>query len=327
MQVLAGDIGGTKVLLQLCKFERGAHRVLAEERFESASYDGLLPLVREFLSTVGPSAAPQAACFGIAGPITGSVEAPIARVTNLPWVVEALPLSKQVGIPRVRLINDFQAVGYGIEMLGQDDLVVLQSGEAKPGGPCAVIGAGTGLGQALRVWHDDHYEVVPTEGGHVDFAPTDDLQVDLLRYLREHHGRVSCERIVSGPGIASLYAFLAEREGKGGDLRQDEDAPATITTAALQRNDPIAVAALQLFVKIYGAHSGNVALSYLATGGVYIAGGIAPKILPALRDGTFMRAFKDKGRMSSLLVAMPVYMVMNERVGLLGAALAASRLR
>ncbi len=327
MRVLAGDIGGTKVLLQLAEFERASYRLIAEQRFESGAYNGLLPLAREFLRMTGSTLAPDAACFGIAGPIAPAPDGQIARVTNLPWVVESAPIVKDLAIPRVRLINDFQAVGYGIEALRPEDFVVLQSGERLSGAPCAVIGAGTGLGQALLVWQDDHYESVATEGGHADFAPTDELQVELLRHLSERYGRVSYERVLSGPGLVNLYSFFISRgQPTGGDLLRAEDPPAAITAAALQGNDQAAAATLRLFLKVYGAHAGNVALNYLARGGVFIAGGIAPKILPALRDGSFVRAFADKGRMSALLVSIPVHVITNERVGLLGAALAARRL-
>ncbi|MFL6652660.1 MAG: glucokinase [Sulfurifustaceae bacterium] len=327
MQVLAGDIGGTKVLLQLAELDRSSYRVIAERRFESASHTGLLPLVREFLRSVGLMAPPAAACFGVAGPITGAPTRQMARVTNLPWIVESEPIAQELGIARVRLINDFQAVGYGIETLSAEQLVVLQAATREPAAPCAVIGAGTGLGQALLVWQDDHYESVATEGGHADFAPTDQIQVELLRYLSERYGRVSYERVLSGPGLVNLYSFFSSRgQPARSDLLAAEDAPAAITAAGLAASDQAAAAALRLFVKIYGAHAGNVALGYLARGGVFIAGGIAPKILTALQDGTFIRAFADKGRMGALLGAMPVGVITNERVGLLGAALAASRL-
>lgn len=329
MQVLAGDIGGTKTLLQLSEFDQHGLRVVAEQRFDSTSYDGLSPMVEEFLGNSARGRRPQAASFGIAGPITSTSRGAIAKVTNLPWVVDSAELSTRLATPRVRLINDFQAVAYGIEALSPDDLLVLQSGERQPEAPCAVVGAGTGLGQALLVWQDGHYEAIATEGGHVDFAPTDDIQAELLRFLHARYGRVSYERILSGAGIVSLYSFFASR-GHVGDkhqvAEQAENSAAAITNAALQGNDKLAVSALQLFVKIYGAHAGNVALGYLPAGGVFIAGGIAPKILPALQDGNFVRAFCDKGRMSALLAAMPVYLIINERVGLLGAARVASRL-
>lgn len=329
MRVLAGDIGGTKVLLQLAELEGGIYRLIAEQRYASGAYDGLLPIVREFLHFAGmvPPSVPHAACFGIAGPIVQTPEGQAARVTNLPWVVESARLARELNIPRVRLINDFQAVGYGIEALTPQDFVILQNGDPQPGEPRAVLGAGTGLGQGLLVWQGGHYECVATEGGHVDFAATEELQMELLRYLKERYGRVSYERILSGPGLINLYSFFVVRgERSGADLLQTPDPAAAISEAASRGDDAAARAALQLFAKIYGAQAGNVALSYLAGGGIYIAGGIAPKILPALQDGSFIRAFVDKGRMSPLLASFPVYVVTNTRVGLLGAALVASRL-
>ena len=329
MRVLAGDIGGTNVRLQLIEFERGGSQLIAEQRFDSGAYNGLLAILSDFLRmTGGPSQAmPDAACFGIAGPITDTANGQVARVTNLPWTVESAAIARDLKIPRVRLINDFQAIGYGIEALTPEDFVTLQAGDRQDRGTCAVIGAGTGLGQGLLVWQGDHYESLPTEGGHVDFAPTDELQIELLRYLSERYGRVSYERVLSGPGIVNLYSFFTTRGHPADEaLLKGEDPPAAITTAGMKNSDAAAAASLRLFVKVYGAHTGNVALSYLATGGVFIAGGIAPKVLPALRDGSFIRAFADKGRMSALLGALPVYVIINERVGLVGAALAASRL-
>lgn len=328
MRILAGDIGGTKVLLQLADLEPSGLRVVAEQRFESDAYDDLLPLVRDFLDATSPGAVPRAACFGVAGPITSAGLGQVARVTNLPWVVESAALARALAVPRVRLINDFQAVGYGIEALTPQDLYVLQAGVPKRGATCGVLGAGTGLGQALVVWDGDHYEALPTEGGHADFAPTDELQVALLRYLGARYERVSYERVLSGPGLVNLYSFLRARGVPGEiDLLRLEDPPAAITGAALSASDPAAVATVELFMKIYGAQAGNVALTYFAAGGVFIAGGIAPKILSAFADGLFLRTFLDKGRMQDLLATFPVYIVVNERVGLLGAALAASRLR
>jgi glucokinase len=323
MRVLAGDIGGTKVLVRLAEFERAKFRIIAEQRFESAAYDGLTPIIGEFLA-VTKAAAPDAACFGIAGPIESTATGQVARTTNLPWVIETESISAEIGIRRVRLINDFQAIGYALDALDPTELVALQVGERVARAPRAAIGAGTGLGQTLLVWERDHYEALPTEGGHVDFAPTDDLQMDLLRFLTERYGRVSYERVLSGDGLMSLYEFFVSRgvdEGAGGC-----DTPAAVSDGALNHSNPAAVAALRLFASAYGAHAGNVALSYLAAGGVFIAGGIAPKILPALRDGVFMRAFTDKGRMGALLERFPVHVVTNEKAGLLGAVVAATRL-
>lgn len=327
MRVLAGDIGGTKVWVRLADFEPGGWRLVAESRFASARYDGLLPIIREFLAA-SVSAPPAAACFGIAGPISATPRGEIARVTNLPWVIEGARIAEALGIARVRLINDFQAIGYAVETLAPGDLITLQAGVRRPGAPCAVIGAGTGLGQTLLVWQTDHYDAVPTEGGHVDFAPTDELQVELLRDLAQRYGRVSYERILSGAGLVGLYAFFTARGVAPGPrpLLEAPDPAAAVSGAALAQSDPAAVEALRLFVKVYGAYAGNVALACLAGGGVYVAGGIAPKILPALRAGEFIEAFRDKGRMAALLERIPVHLVTDEKAGLQGAAIAASRL-
>src|SRR5690606_25113133 len=294
MRIVAGDIGGTKVWLRLAEVGPDGPRTLAERRFPSARYDGLLPMVREFLDALGEPP-PAAACFGIAGPIGTGPRGEVARVTNLPWVIESARLAEASGIARVRLVNDFQAIGYAIESLAPQDLTTLQAGVPRPDAPSAVIGAGTGLGQTLLVRRGQHYDALATEGGHVDFAPTDELQLELWRYLARRYGRVSCERILSGAGLVTLYQFFRARGvpgGTGGSRAAPE--PADVSRAALAGSDEAAAAALRLFVSVYGAHAGNAALAYLAAGGVYLAGGIAPKILPALADGAFMRAFRDK---------------------------------
>lgn len=332
MRVLAGDVGGTKVLLQITEFHgdtRVAH-VLTEWRFESAAYDSLLAIVRQFLREAGDAGVGlAAACFGIAGPVVPSATGESAKVTNLPWVIESAALARALGVPCVRLLNDFQALGYGIEALSPDDFHVLQPGEDHARAPCAVIGAGTGLGQGILVWCNDYYEAIATEGGHADFGPTDDLQVELLRHLMKRYGRASYERVLSGPGIVNIYSFLLER--RAGLLAHDAllaqpDPAAAISAAALAGTDPTAIETLDVFVRIYGAQAGNLALSCLAQGGVFIGGGIAPKILPAFRSGGFIRAFVDKGRMAPLLATIPVKVIMNPRTGLIGAALAARRL-
>ncbi len=332
MQVLAGDIGGTKVLLQIAEFDKGNYQVKAEQRFASNAYDGLLPIIQEFLRTppARTSISLDSACFGIAGPISETPTGQLARVTNLPWEVKGAVLARELKLSKLRLMNDFQAIGYGIEALDPQDLAVLQEGEAVPHAPRIVIGAGTGLGQGLLIWQGDHYEAIATEGGHVDFGPTDALQMELLQYLKKKLNHVSYERVLSGSGLVTLYNFLHDREAPtSSDLTEamkTGDPAAVISDAALKGKDALAIQALDLFVTIYGAQAGNFALSCLAEGGVYIAGGIAPKIIDKLTDGTFMRAFTSKGRMSSLVQAMPVKVVMNPKVGLMGAALAASRL-
>ena len=330
MRVLAGDIGGTKTLLRIAECDAGRWRSVREQRFDSRAYDGLSPILREFFET-GRDDRIVAACLGIAGPVKETATGKHVKVTNLPWEIHGHDLACEFDFPGVRLINDFQAVGYGIEALDEKDFVVLQEGEPVLRGPRAVIGAGTGLGQGVLVWQNDHYEAIATEGGHADFGPTDELQIELARYLLRNFGRASYELILSGPGILRLYEFLRAR----GAAPESEsvavavtsgDPAAAITRAALAQSDPLAGRTLDLFVRIYGAQTGNLALTAGATGGVYIAGGIAPKILPRLRDGGFIAAFRNKGDMSALVAAVPVRVVMNPGVGLAGATLAACRL-
>ncbi len=330
MHVLAGDIGGTKVLLQLAHVGAGSCRVVEEQRYESSTFSSLSSIVQEFLKLLHHDSAIDAACFGIAGPVTEAGPYQIAKVTNLPWEIDSAAFAREFNLPKVRLINDFQAVGHGIEALATQDLVLLQEGRTQPRTPRAVIGAGTGLGQGMLVWQHDHYESVATEGGHTDFAPTDGLQIGLWHYLRQHFDHISYERIVSGPGLALIYSYLCERDAVKAsahvDLLRAADPAAAISELALSGADTFATQALDLFVRVYGAQAGNLALSAGASGGVYIAGGIAPKIIHKLTDGTFMRAFLNKGRMAPLLAAVPVQVVMNQNVGLMGAAIVASRL-
>lgn len=333
MQVLAGDVGGTKVWLQIAEVSAGRYRVLHERRYYTAGYEAMQPMIREFIQTLPANftLALASACLGVAGPISPTAEGQRASLTNLPWDIDTAWLGRELGCPKVRLVNDFQAAGYGIEALQADDLTVLQRGTPRERAPCAIIGAGTGLGQGILFWERDHYEVLATEGGHVDFGPTDELQVELWRYLKRHFERVSYERVVSGPGIINIHNFLREHGGR----RESEalaaamdagDPAAAITQAALAGTDELAVQTLDLFVRAYGAQAGNFALTTLPRGGLYIAGGIAPRIIDKLTDGAFMRAFLDKGRMSALAGAIPVRVVTNPKVGLMGAALAASRL-
>lgn len=317
--LLAGDLGGTKTLLRL---NCGA-QTRREQRYDSAAWAGLEEMVGDFLG--GERA--DAACFGVAGPVRGGT----AQITNLPWRIDAEALAQRHAIPRVRLINDFQAVAYGIEMLGETDLLTLQAGVPCPNAPRAVIGAGTGLGEGYLVWSDGAYLALPSEGSHADFAPADELQADLWRWLAERYGHVSWERVVSGPGLEAIYRFLKER----GELAESAllaemiragDGAAAISEFALRHRDPLAGAALDLFIAAYGAEAGNLALKILASGGVYVAGGIAPKIADRLQDGAFLRAFLAKGRFAELLATLPVHVVLNPQVGLLGALAVASRL-
>jgi glucokinase len=330
MIVLAGDIGGTKTLLQLSRSGPGGLEVLHEKRYVSAEYGEFLVLAGQFVaeSLQLTGMRPSRACFGVAGPVNGR----LAKTTNLPWTLDADGLETALNIERVRLINDFQSVGYGVDALKAEDIVTLQPGVDKPQGTRVIIGAGTGLGQAFLVWQTDHYEVVASEGGHADFAPVNDDQVELLRYLRRRYRWATWERAVSGRGLVNIFEFLCERGQAplSAPLQQalrEEDHAAAISRFGMQGQDPTASQALQMFVTLYGAQAGNLALTGLATGGVYLAGGVAPKIIDKLADGTFMRAFCDKEeRMQSLLKAMPVRVIVNANVGLLGSAIAASRL-
>lgn len=332
MKVLAGDLGGTNTRLFVAECSGNTCRPLVERVYPSAAFTGLAPIVKGFLHAVGDAGAGvERACFAVAGPVQALDEGQYARITNLPWELHSTQLAAELAIPRVRLINDFQGVGYGVEALTPDDIEVLQPGREVARAPRAVIGAGTGLGQALLIWQDGHYEVYPTEGGHADFAPTDERQMALLRELTREYGRVSYERVVSGPGLVRIYAFLRDAGAapESTALREamhQGDPAAAISAFALTRNDPLASLALDLFIRVYGAQAGNLALACLAQGGVYIAGGIAPKIIERLRGGLFLTAFNDKGRMAPLTAEMPVRVILNPRAGLFGAALAAARL-
>lgn len=332
MRVLAGDIGGTKTLLQITECRAGRYRAVREQRFDSASYDSLSSIIREFLKQEKKKNI-RAICFGIAGPIRETARGQSVKVTNLPWEIHGQELKRRFKFSRLRLINDFQAIGYGIAALGKKDLVVLQKGEAVKHGPRAVIGAGTGLGQGLLIWNQDRYEPIATEGGHANFAPIDELQIELTRYLLKNAGRTSWELVLSGHGLVELYDFLkargtmSESSPVAGMMQNGGDPAAAITRAALEQNDPLANQALDLFVDIYGAQAGNLALTAGATGGVYIAGGIAPKIISRLTDGRFMRAFLNKGKMKPYVANVPVRVVTKPEVGLIGASLVATRLK
>ena len=328
MRVLAGDIGGTKTLLQIAEGKAGRCRAVREQRFDSASYDSLSSIIHEFLKQEKNKKI-TAVCFGIAGPVKTTARGQSVKVTNLPWEIHSQELKRRFKFPQLRLINDFQAVGYGIEALGAKDLVVLQPGEPVEQGPRAVIGAGTGLGQGILIWNRDHYEPVATEGGHANFAPVNESQIELTRYLLKTIGRASWELILSGHGLVRLYTFFKER-GEFPETpalsaaMKNGDAAAAITKAALEQNDGLANQTMDLFVDIYGAQAGNLALTAGATGGVYVAGGIAPKIISRLTDGRFMRAFLNKSKMKSYVEVIPVQVVMNPNVGLMGAVQMAS---
>jgi glucokinase len=329
--LLAGDVGGTKTALAIARAPADS-AIVARRIYPSREFAGLEAVLADFLDR--PEVASRAggigaACFSVAGPVSGNA----CALTNLDWKVDGAALARAFGFPAALLINDFAAAGLGIALLDAPDFETLQDGDPEPRGARLVIGAGTGLGVGLLVWTEGGYVVQPSEAGHADFAPVDELQDQLLVRLRRSFGRVSCERVVSGPGLMRIFSFLQD-SGAGmpskqllDAARQRGDLAEVIAEYAMAKLDPLAVRALELFVAAYGAFAGNLALVTLARGGVFIAGGIAPKIVAALREGGFMRAFTGKGRFSALLAGMPVRVVMNPNVGLLGALAQADRLR
>jgi glucokinase len=326
MKVLAGDVGGTKTLLAVAEVDGPLVQLADEKLYPSQDYSSLTAVARDFLSTRTAGVAP--ACFAVAGPVVKGT----SRVTKLPWVIEEGELQTDLRLPRVRLMNDFAAVATGIEALADDDLEELTPGRRDPRGPVAVLGAGTGLGEAFVVQAGDRRLVVPSEGGHGDFAPRNELEIDLLRFMIGKYRRVSYDRVVCGPGLKDIYTFLRDsgKAPESDELRAAisvaGEAPPVITRFADERRDPLCEATLQLFVSIYGAEAGNLALKVVATGGVFLAGGITPRILHRLKGGAFRDAYVTKGRLSPLVESIPVYAIKNPKVGLLGAALEASRL-
>ncbi|CAH9018492.1 glucokinase [Candidatus Nitrosacidococcus sp. I8] len=332
MRVLAADIGGTKTLFQIIEWaaRREDRHVLVEHRYHSNDYLSFDTLLQEFLSEVGSKITKDlvSACFAVAGPVVNGV----AKATNLPWQLDPEALKIKFKIPQVILINDFQAQGYGIECLCPDDFAVLQQGDPELKAPQTLIGAGTGLGQALLVWHEllGHYQVLATEGGHVDFAPSGPLQIKLLEYLSQSLTRVSYERLLSGSGLVNIYRFLKEQNPTAEnptlkDAMREGDPAAAISRFAMEYEDFLAHKSLELFAQIYGAQAGNLALTCISQGGVFVGGGIAPKILKYLQAGGFMKAFLNKGRLSVLLEHIPVKVILEPKVGLWGASLVAAR--
>ncbi|MGD8495844.1 MAG: glucokinase [Gemmatimonadales bacterium] len=308
VRVLAGDVGGTHTRLALVELHDNRATVVRREEFGSASQDGLGAPVREFLGRL--DAKPERASFGLACPIVDGT----CSFPNLDWTVELDTLRDEIGIQRTGLVNDFDAVAHALPYLGDDDTETLQEGSEHEGAPVACIGPGTGLGQAFVSYGDGRPRIHSSEGGHVDFAPRDEGEAALLEFLRKKYGRVSCERVVSGPGLVDIYRHLA-----------GPDAPtaAEISRRAIEGGDEHCSRVLDLFVSVFGATAGNFALTVQARGGVYLAGGISPKILPRLRNGPFLSAFRAKGRFEEYMKQIPVRVVTNPDVGLIGAAAAA----
>jgi glucokinase len=338
--LLAGDIGGTKTLLGL--FAPGSERPSPIEvgEFVTLEYNGLEPMIREFLGAwkVEPRTL-AATCIGVAGAVTDQ----IARLTNVPWLVDVDAIASALGLRRSLLINDLEGVAYAVPVLEADELAVLQQGIAVPGGNAAVIAAGTGLGISMLHEVDGRWVPVASEGGHADFAARTPRELDLVRELTRVFGRVGAEHVISGPGLVNLYQFTHQAFGTGpmitpntiaparlcpgvGPDRTHTDLPSRIYQSARERRCPHCVEALDLFISAYGSETGNLALRAFATAGVFVGGGIAPKILPALESGEFMEAFRAKGVMTDLVATIPVSVILNSDASLVGAAMRAAEL-
>jgi len=316
--ILAGDVGGTKVHLALYDFINGKLEYTRDKQYPAKNHSGLDEIVKEFLGAEKVTAA----CFGVPGPVRNGR----LRLTNLPWTLDSRELAVSLDIQHVFLINDLEANGYGIAELTSEQIFTLSEGDASQMGNRALIAAGTGLGEAFLVWDGHGHVPYPSEGGHVDYAPRNEDEIDLLRFLKQkYNGRISYERIVSGMGLTNIYEFLREVRGMEepawlAERLSKGDPNAVITELALAAKSEICEKALDMFVSAYGAESANLALKILSVGGLYVGGGIAPRILEKLKDGTFMKAFTDKGRLSQLLVNMPVRVILESRAALLGAA-------
>lgn len=323
--VLAGDIGGTKSNLALYAVEPlGRPSLLRTQSFPSSHYDGLDAIVREFLG--GGTEHPVAAAFGVAGPVFDNA----VVTTNLPWKIEAGHLARVIGCERVRLLNDLETTAYGALFLPADDIRTLNEGTPRRG-HCAVIAAGTGLGQALLFWDGRRYRPSATEGGHADFAPRTDLEAELFQFLRHHYVRVSYERVLSGPGLHNIFRFLDEGLKRPVDSQvrarlATEDPAAVIGEAGVSGTCRTCAEAVATFVSIYGAQAGNLALTLLAVGGVFIGGGIVTKMLPTMTTGIFMEAFTAKQPFVELMQAIPVRIILNQDTSRLGAAHVAAEL-
>jgi glucokinase len=315
--ILAGDIGGTHSRLAFFDVSNGSFRLVSTSVFPSRDYRGLDEIVSRFLKD--SHLHPDAACFGIAGPVrNGRVE-----TSNLPWIVDSKRLASELSLETTLLINDLEANAWGIATLEAKDLVALNPGKAV--GNQAVIAAGTGLGEAGMYWDGSEYRIFACEGGHSDFAPRTELEAELLRYLASSYGHVSYERVVSGPGLVNVFHFLRD-SGRGAEPpwlseeMRETDAAAAISRAAIEGRCGLCEQALDLFVSVYGAEAGNLALKLMATGGIYVGGGIAPQILPKLIEPGFLESFRNKGRMQPLLESIPVSVITNDRTALQGAA-------
>ena len=327
MNILAGDIGGTKTILAVFAREGGLHDPIAEATFVSASYPDLESIVAEFLSRAGLSV--ERAAFGVAGPVLNGA----ARITNLPWQMSEQQLAAALGLHSVRLLNDLEAIANAVPVLNAADLAALNDVQPTPEGAIGVIAPGTGLGEAFLLWVNGSYRAFPSEGGHNDFAPGNELEGDLLRYLQRKFGRASYERVCSGIGIPNVYRFLRdcaynqESPWVAEQLAAAKDpTPVIVTNALAETPDPLCARVMDIFTSVLAAKAGNLALTVIATGGIYLGGGIPPRILPLLQRESFMNTFRYKGRLSGLMERIPVRVILNSKAGLLGAARVAAGL-
>jgi glucokinase len=316
--ILAGDVGGTKVRLALFE-EKGGMKFIHEQKFASREFADFSTLLKEFLAHEQLTKI-SAACFGIAGPVRDG----ICRATNLPWEVSARALEKDMKIPKVDLINDLEANAWGLRCLSPEEFYMVNAGGNLQANQ-ALISAGTGLGEAGLYWDGKSHRPFACEGGHCDFAPTNELEGELLQYLKKQFTHVSYERILSGPGLYQLYRFLIDTKKEKEDpavaaAMQQSEGPRLITEKGSSGESKACQRACQLFIEIYGSEAGNLALKLLAFGGIYIGGGIAPHLLPFFKEGGFMKKFADKGRLSTVLMEIPIRVVLNEKTALLGAA-------
>jgi glucokinase len=320
--LLAGDIGGTKTNLAIYSSETGLRAPLAEATFPSGNYPSLAALAGEFLAQVDLKV--EQASFGVAGPVVDGQ----ATITNLPWIMDEAQLAQTLALSSVRLLNDLLAIANAVPILEGADLHPLNQGQPASGGAIAVVAPGTGLGEAYLTWDGTRYQAHPSEGGHSDFAPTTRFETELLHYLQARLDHVSYERVCSGKGLPNIYAYLKdsgyapEPAWLADQLATTQDPTPVIVKAALDKNRPcqLCTATLDTFVSILGTESGNMALNVLASGGVFLGGGIPPRILPALETGSFLAAFQRKGRLSDLLKRIPVNVILNPKAALLGAA-------
>jgi glucokinase len=320
-KILAGDIGGTKTLLGLFDSRPTRPRPVVVAEFTTLDHPDLTSMLSAFAADERVhGVAVDAACFGVAGPVLGDT----AELTNVPWRIDAAQMSRTFDIRRVKLLNDLQAMAYAVPVLHHSEFHTLQQGEALRGGNMALVAAGTGLGEALLHNVDGRFIPSPSEGGHSDWAARNEHEIVVLRQLIQRFGRAEVEHVVSGRGLVNLHSVTHDGDCPAIDDEDDPNAPAKISKAALEERCRGCIEALRLFVDAYGAEAGNLALRTVSTGGLFIGGGIAPKILPALTDGRFMRAFRDKAPFEEMLSNMPVNIILNSEAGLLGAAVFAA---